>query len=455
MATAAVRHRVAGYERKAFMSDQKKLSWKKMARNGIFALVFVCLIVFLIFESISTGKKSPETKNTVTLNLVYAYQNAQWHQGIQTIAEAFMQEHEEIHINTQVQYEDKVYEDVLYKLQARDELGDIVQLKTPERYAREGLLTPIDDRFGELLEGYATYEDKIYGVEAIGSASGIVYNRAIFEKYGLSEPKDYGEFLHICDILKNHGVTPVGIAGGDLWHMEFWVNHFLHTDILYKDPDWLQKRGADSVHWTDPEPLAMLAHLKQLFDNGYVNEDWAVMKDGNLSYAMSQGEMAMIYTGSWTARELQKQGDGISLGWFFVPDEEGNVIISQNQDVYWSLTKACGADPEKYAAAISFLEYFYSPEVYAVLCQDTYGFPVTKEKADYTETDIQLEIKNEFCTEDTHISDYIGNDDTPQGFEKSMLKLIQTMAAGETTIKATAQQLDELWTLSGISEGNR
>lgn len=418
---------------------------KKIIRTGILAFVFAGLVLFLIYESVSTGKKHTEDEKVVTLNLVYAYQNAQWHQGIQAIAESFMQTHENIRINTQVQYEDKVYEDILYKLQARDGLGDIVQLKTPERYAREALLTPIDSKFGELLDGYVTYDDKIYGVEAIGSTSGIVYNREIFEKYGLREPADYEDFLNICDTLKGHGVTPIGIAGGDLWHMEFWVNHFLHTDILSKDPDWLEKLGGGGASWQDPMPLAMLEHLRQLFENGYVNEDWSVMKDGNLSYAMSQGEMAMIYTGSWTARELQKLDEGIRLGWFFVPDASGNIIISQNEDVYWSLTRACGEDAEKYAAAMSFLEYFYSPQVYADLCQDTYGFPVTQEKYSYTETDIQLEIKNKFCTDDTHISDYIGNEDTPQGFEKSMLKLVLSMAGGELDVRETARQLDALW----------
>lgn len=427
------------------MDMQKSKTWRKIIGTGIFSLVFIGLILFLVYESVSTTKKGTENKKTVTLNLVYAYQNAQWHQGIQAVAESFMETHENIQINTQVQYEDKVYEDILYKLQARDALGDIVQLKTPERYAREGLLAPVDDSFGELLEGCCEYDGKVYGVEAIGSTSGIVYNRAVFEKYGLKEPSTYGEFLELCESLKSHGVTPIGIAGGDLWHMEFWVNHFLHTDILAGTRDWLKQLGTGGASWQDPEPMAMLAHLYQLFDNGYINEDWSVMKDGNLSYAMSQGEMAMLYTGSWTARELQKLNEDINLGWFFVPDEEGNIIISQNEDVYWSLTRACGEDEEKYAAAISFLEYFYSPQVYAKLCQDTNGFPVTLDKISYAEADIQLEIKNKFCTDDTHISDYIGNEDTPQGFEKSMLKLVLSMAGGEVDIHETARQLDEMW----------
>lgn len=413
----------------------------------------VCGLFMVIYKWRSfEDKEDTVTSHTVELTLVYAYQNAQWHQGIETIVDAFNSQNDTVKITTQVQYEDKVYEDILAKLQARDSMGDIIQLKVPERYAQEGLIVPLGDDLGEILKSSYYYNDQLYGVEAIGSTCGILYNKDIFEKYNLSEPVDYGEFLDICNTLKTCGTTPIGVAGSELWHMEFWVNHFFRTDILAQNDAWLVNRQDGTVHWNDDAPMQMLTHLQQLFFSGYVNEDWLTTQDGNLAYSMSLGEVAMIYTGSWTAKEIQKLNPDMKLGWFYLPDESGTVIIPQNKDVYWSVTKSCGDDNEKYEAAMTFLEYFYNDEVYSGLCENTYGFPVTKEKIDYNETEIQKEIKQKFCTEQLHITDYVGNENTPQGFEKALLHIVQDMAIGNVDAEAAAQQLDELWDFYQMQE---
>ncbi len=399
-----------------------------------------------LFAACRRGSGQQETaEEPVTVTLVYAYQNAQWNQGIQTIVEEFSKSHGDIIIDVQVQYEDKVYEDILAKLQARGELGDIIQLKTPQRYAREGLLAAIPEEMGVLLDEPYWYEGQIYGLLAIGNTNGILYNRGIFETYGLEIPKDYRAFLEVCEALRQEGITPVGVAGGDLWHLEFWVNHFFRNDILAKNENWLKERNAGNVSWKDPEPIQMLEHLRQLLTGGYVNEDWAVKQDGSLTYGMSQGEVAMIYTGSWNARELQKLNPEISLGWFFVPDETGSVVVSENKDAYWCLTKACGAEERRYRAALEFLDYFYTSDTYNRLCEHTCGFPVTAEKSMVPKERIQLEIQEEVMRYKTHRSVYIGNEDTPQGFEKALLLEVVALGEDHTTTAESARRLDALW----------
>ena len=72
---------------------------------------------------------------------------------------------------------------------------------------------------------------KTYAVGAVESTSGIIYNKEIFERYGLSVPQTYQDFLNICKTLKSKGIDPIGVGGSDLWHMEYWVNHFFRTDV--------------------------------------------------------------------------------------------------------------------------------------------------------------------------------------------------------------------------------
>lgn len=418
--------------------------WDKILAVGGTAAIFFCLIFLWVYVQ-GTKKEPEDAPDPVTITLVYAYQNAQWNQGIQTIAEEFNKTHADIAVDVQVQYEDKVYEDILAKLQARGEMGDVIQIKTPGRYTKEGLLAPIPAELTGLLDETYRYEGEDYGLLAVGHTNGILYNRDIFERCGLTKPQTYGEFLQICETLSDHGVTPVGVAGAELWHLEFWVNHFFRNDVLSENENWLADCGAGKVRWQDEGPVRMLSHLQQLLTSGYVNEDWPVKQDGNLAYSMSQGEVAMIYTGSWTALEVQKLNPSLSLGWFFVPDEGGNVIVSENKDVYWCITKQCGEDEARYRAACEFLGYFYSDDVYTSLCESIYAFPVTAEKAVIARDEIQLEMKEGFSGDQRHMSFYIGDDNTPQGFETALLTEIVALGERRRTVAEVAVRLDELW----------
>ena len=43
------------------------------------------------------------------------------------------------------------------------------------------------------------------------------------------------------------------------------------------------------------------------------------------------------------------------------------------------------------------------------------------------------------------MTDYIGNDDTPQNFEKSLLNEVKQLADVQTDVLDTARRLDALW----------
>lgn len=424
----------------------KKISGakKKALAAGAAGMALLCVILVAVCGQGGQSKPEPE-EDPVTIQLVYAYQNAQWNQAVQTVVEEFSKARPDIVVDVRVQYENKVYEDILAKLQARGELGDIVQLKTPQRYADAGLLAPISQEVAGLLDEPFRQEGQAYGLLAVGTPNGILYNRGIFQEYGLQEPEDYGQFLAICEALRANQVTPVGVAGGDLWHLEFWVNHFFRNDVLSKSPDWLAQRNEGSVSWQDAELARMLEHLHQLLAGEYVNSDWAVKQDAELAYSMSQGEVAMIYTGAWTAMELEKLNPDISLGWFSVPDEAGNVIVSENMDAYWCLTKECGQDPWKRQAAEDFLSFFYSSEAYARFCQSVSGFPVAVEKGEASWTGIQTEIHRENMRHPSHMSVYVGNEDTPQGFEGALLREVLALGEGRSSPQEAAGRLDILW----------
>lgn len=394
-----------------------------------------------------------EQASPIQLDMVYAYQNSQWNAAIEKVIQDFEGEHSDIVINYEVSYEDKVYEDILSKKIARNELGDIVQLKTPEPYAAGNLLGEISDDVAGLVSSTYSYDGKIYGIGAVESTWGIVYNKEIFERFGLKEPDTYDDFINICKYLKRKGITPIGVGGSDLWHMEYWVNHFFRSDVLSVDEDWLKKCEAGEVSWTDEEPGQMMDHLYQLFQNGYVNENWLTTTDTSLSYKMTQDEFAMIYTGPWTALAIEAVDPDMELGWFYVPDSGGAVYAADNLDTFWSVTASCAADEEKYAAAMEFLSYFYSQDVYKELCRRTYTFPLSAQKPDFEMDEVHEAVWEDFSGADRRISVYIGNEDTPEDFEKNMLEIVRKILSGDESVENGLQKIQDFWDQCSGKEG--
>ncbi len=411
-------------------------------------LILIALFVALIYDIFGSRLNvadNQEKTEQVELELVYAYQNSQWNSAIENMIQEFEEAYPDIVISYDVNYEDSVYEDILTRRIARNELGDIVQLKTPEAYAKGGLLGEIPEEVADLVSSVYTYEGSVYGVGAVESTWGVLYNKTLFEEYGLTEPETYDDFLEICQTLSNKGITPIGIGGTDLWSMEFWVNHFFRTDILATDEDWLNKCSEGEVSWTDEEAVTMMTHLYELCARGYVNESWLTTTDTSLSYMMSEGEVALIYTGPWTASSIEKLNCEMELGWFYVPDDVGTTYVSDNLDTYWSVTAECAADEKKYEAAMTFLEWFYSDDVYTELCEQSATFPLTDVEADYGDGSVLQAVWEAFCSADERVTVYIGNEDTPEDFEKELLEMVQSIMNGEYSVEAGVQLIQELW----------
>lgn len=414
---------------------------------GILAAIAVVIIALLVAGNRQRQSDQEETKDSVELELVYAYRNAQWNSVVEKTVADFNKAYPDIHIEYTIHYEDKVYENILNTLIARDEMGDIIQLKTPEAYVNAGILGTISQETLKNTGSISAYgmNGHVYGIGAINDTNGILYNKDIFERYNIQIPTTYQEFLEVCSKLRSYGVTPVGVGGSDLWHMEYWVNHFFRSDVLSLSGEWLVNCSQGTVSWMDEEVTVMLTHLQQLFSEGRVDSNWLSTPDGSLAYMMSEGEVAMIYINAYACEEILQLNPELELGWFYVPDESGQVYVGENRDTFWSVSKACQEDEEKYEAAMTFLEFFYSEENYANVRDGITGFPTISNAPDYEMNDIQKEITEAFEENTSHITGYIGDKNCPQGFESQMLVVIQDMLSGKKDVSQAQAQIQALW----------
>ena len=77
---------------------------------------------------------------------------------------------------------------------------------------------------------------------------------------------------------------------------------------------------------------------------------------------------------------------------------------------------------------------------------------MTKEWIATTGVKFQEETERAFRSSDEQIATYIGDEDTPVEFEKSMLLLLREELGGELSVEETAVSLQQLWENSELSQ---
>ena len=159
-------------------------------------------------------------------------------------------------------------------------------------------LVPLDDLAAQanILDSFksvVTAEGHVYGVP-IGTAmgGGILYNIPIYEELGLSIPKTWDDFMANNAAILAAGKVPVGQTYGATWTSQLFVLSDYYN-VQAAVPNFATDYTANVAKYaTTPAAMTGFDHLQQVFEAGYLNEDFgaATFEDGLRMIA--QGEVA-------------------------------------------------------------------------------------------------------------------------------------------------------------------
>lgn len=157
-------------------------------------------------------------------------------------------------------------------------------------------------------------DGKNYGIPLRFNGKFFVYNKEIFAKYQLEEPKTWQEFLAICEKLKSGGETPI-ILGNQLpWasiHYLTGLNQkWVDTQVRMKDYD--PKSGA----FTDEGYIKALQYLKELKDKGYFDPSLNSVSHDMAKQQFFAGKGAIFYIELEEFPDVEKAMPG---KWDFFP----------------------------------------------------------------------------------------------------------------------------------------
>lgn len=160
------------------------------------------------------------------------------------------------------------------------------------------------------------YGGKVYGIPSTGNAQGVVYNKAVFEKAGITElPATPEEFLEDLQKIKdNTDAVPLYTNYAAGWALTAWdayIGSSATGDPDYmaqlphtKDPFSKGAAGADDIG-----PYAVYYVLYEAVKRGLTEDDPTTTDWEGSKGMLNRGEIGVMVLGSWAVTQIQDAGD--------------------------------------------------------------------------------------------------------------------------------------------------
>jgi len=192
----------------------------------------------------------------------------------------------------------------------------------------------------------------------VSYSTGIYYNKAVFQKYGLSVPTTWDEFTKVIDELKAKGVTPFGVGGKDGWPAGLPMLGSVGS--LY--PSASDKKALAKSLWTnetkltDKLPTKVLDQTETVLENA--QQGAAGAGYDSIPAGFAAGDYAMVPDGTWNEPTIASAvGSKFDFGYFPFPgsdDAKDNAYLNGKIE----LQLAVPTSSKNQTAALAWLKFF-------------------------------------------------------------------------------------------------
>jgi raffinose/stachyose/melibiose transport system substrate-binding protein len=216
------------------------------------------------------------------------------------------------------------------------------------------------------------YNGKQYGVPWDMGMIGFWYNKALFERAGItSPPTTWDEYLAAVQKLRGAGIDPLAISGKDKWpSMHLWTYLVLRTGGGEALSQMIQSKNWNTDTCTKAGEEVQKLNALNPYQAGYKSADYNAE-----AASVGNGKAAMELMGQWAPsvemdQSADKKGLGDKLGWFAFPTVAGGAgAATDGVGGGNGIAVGVNAPPE----AIDFLKFFSSVENGNKLNSDNVG----------------------------------------------------------------------------------
>lgn len=341
------------------------------------------------------------------------------------------------------------YSEFLKTKESVGEFPDVMEMRDTAVYQRAGMLEPLSDEIVSLFKTTTEFDGNTYTAPLAGeNTQGIIYNKAYFDKNGLTEPKTYDEFIALCQTIKDKGdMAPLVIGGQDIWHMGFWFYKAYNDQVMSQDVDFIKHCYEGTKDFSDPAITATFEELQEIFQ--YAQDGWVSTPDAQITTFLVSDMAAMMYSGTHMFSQIEDADPSFEMGWFAVPSPDGKTrLVGGGGAGGLAISAESAKDANKKAAAEEFIKFFYAPENYVVYCDKLNAIPSTVETPATNASPVLQEVIEATANADdlsVMWNGRIGENELPPDFRNFMYKTTVEIIQGQRDIPSACEELNKTW----------
>ena len=219
------------------------------------------------------------------------------------------------------------------------------------------------DDLVEGLEVAGTYDEQLYGMPWYAGVRSLVYRTDVFEELGLEAPTTWDEIVTAGEAIKaaKPDMLPFPVPGDAEFQVYPWVWGAGGEIATLDGKKWTSELDSD-------ESQAGIQFYTDLATkHGFSSAGATTWKETDLSDAFTQGNVAMMLSGSWTPTTLVEKNPELEgkIGAAVIPGQDGGIAPSvlggshlsvfnttDNADLAWEFVQmmTTGEFAEKWAA---------------------------------------------------------------------------------------------------------
>ena len=347
-------------------------STRSMLRAGAVALGLGLVVSACGFGGDSGGSDG----DSQTLNLLVPSYSDNTKGLWEDTIKGFEDENPDITVKLEVQSWDNINDVVRTKVQSGD-APDILNIDAFAGFAADDLLYQAGDvisedtaaDFQDSFVENASIDGEQYGLPLIASARTLFANTDLMKQAGVSEaPKTWDELL---DASKKISELGGGVSG---YGMPLGSEEAQAETSIWAFGNGASWGDSSEITVDTPEALEAAAFMKKMIDEGATQDNPGATNRTPLINVFVQGKIGFIEALPPTVSQIELENPDLSYELAPIPTNDGSEVTLGVADHLMAFKN----DGDKQDSIRTFLDYFYSADVYTNFVKTENFLPVTK-----------------------------------------------------------------------------
>lgn len=291
-----------------------------------------------------------------------------------------------------------------------------------------------------------TIDGQVYGLPYNMLYQGVLYNKNIFYRYGLSVPDTLQELHDAVVELERVGITPFGTHFQEVWYTGNVLMQFAANEVFSVDPDWGDRfRQERASYGGDLGWAHCYDQLAYVYEHSWPDALSIAQHEADRRFANE--ECAMYLTGSWSIQTLLTTAPQRKLGIFPYPNSAGDAKLLFEPNI----TFMCGSQSPQKALVERLLAALLMDQE---LGQRVFQFTQTDSLLVDIESDtlqIIRESIDEHKSQDRMLDVTVGNRQLVWQYQYDCAEAALSWLKGESTREAALHYADQHRLESGTS----